>query len=86
MSDIDPEIDAWSSTSALSWVKKKPRNNKQTWKLAEWLYDNCYGNGPYFKPPFPHQYPQAAGEWYDKAKQLTYMFAYNAFTGEDKHE
>ena len=82
--DIDPEIDSWSSTSALSW--KKSRNNRQTWRLAEWLYDNCYSNGPYAKLSFPPRDLPSAGEWYDKAKQLTYMLAYNAFTGEDNHE
>lgn len=67
---------------------EKIRANKQVWKLAEWLHENCFSNGPYHKISWKimkgtPNYEQALNEWYDKAKTLFYMFAYDAFRGGD---
>lgn len=68
-------------------VRETPsRANPQVWKLAEWLWQQCV------HLPWPEDslswnwvYIDVKNEFYDKAKQLMYMFAYNAFTGPDDH-
>lgn len=66
------------------------RNNQQTWRLAKWLFDNCTEFWETDRMNTPHDFNKIHGDYkndhYDLAKKLTYMFAYNAFTGPDNHD
>lgn len=94
--EIDPEVDGWSSTSALSWkevpeyMRQKSRNNQQIWRMAEWLYNTCYSNGPYAKQTWASlthpNHVQAANEWYDKALELLKKIDNREFVGPDNHK
>lgn len=76
------DIEAWSSTSALSWNKKEEvsRANPQIWRIAEWLWNHS------LRDSGASTYQKVRGQYYDMAKELNYMFLYNAFASkEDNH-
>lgn len=56
----------------------KPHNNKQIWRLAEWLYINV--------PVWDGGFEDNRNEFYDMASNLLKAQANNEFTGADNHE
>ena len=69
------------------------RNNKQIWRLAEWLWYNIvygeYSDEDEFnswKEVMETEYFYTRNFFYDKAAELLKKLNNNEFTGEDNHE
>lgn len=68
------------------------RNNKQIWRIAEWLYVECVTFFQRDKDWFPKSHYKFQGihkdyqnEIYDLAAELLKKLSNNEFTGKDDH-